>query len=211
VSKFSFRLLLLVLFACGRKDKYLVNPQAKLLNDSAASFAMHFDYIKAIDLLDQATKLDSNYFNAYQNKLAFLGAVKQYVRALETVKELIRLRPNIPDFYVTAGVLYEQLGDTVESVKYFKTALVHFDNVLDTMTKQNQNYNMLNMSKSLTIILSGEEEKGTKLLRQNYNNLTDTLLKESMTVFIGKSRQEILDGLKNPEKFFPTKVEIIDH
>jgi hypothetical protein len=130
---------------------------------------------------------------------------------LETVKELIRLRPNIPDFYVTAGVLYEQLGDTVESVKYFKTALVHFDNVLDTMTKQNQNYNMLNMSKSLTIILSGEEEKGTKLLRQNYNNLTDTLLKESMTVFIGKSRQEILDGLKNPEKFFPTKVEIIDH
>jgi tetratricopeptide (TPR) repeat protein len=194
----------LALIACARNadtNKLLVRQ----LNDSAVTLTMKsFDslsYVKAIELLDHATQLDSNSVSSYWNKLAFQSQIKQHDKALGTVKELIRLRPNTPDFYVTAGVLYEQLGDTITSEKYFRKGLSHFDNLLDTMSIRNTNYSMLRINKAVTLVLSGEEKKGQELLQLYYKE-EDSLYREAMKPFIGKSRQEILEGLKNPYEFF---------
>ena len=76
--KFCFLFLLIGLYACGQteKKKYSVNPKAKQLNDSAVQAAMNNEnYSGAIVLLNEAIKLDSNYYRAYSNKLTFQFAL----------------------------------------------------------------------------------------------------------------------------------------
>src|ERR1700739_1526638 len=100
--------------------KNLVIPQAKKLNDSAITIVMRTqDYEKAISLLDEATEIDSNYYRAYSNKLAFQLELKQFDKALATAKNLIRIKPQSPDYYITTGILYYQIGDTVSSQNFF--------------------------------------------------------------------------------------------
>src|SRR5436309_2510270 len=107
---------------CGQTEKktYSVNPKAKQLVDSAVQIAMYKNnYRGAIVLLDEAIKLDSDYYNAYSNKLTYQFALKQYNEALPTAKKLNMLRPEDPANYITVGLLYEKLHDTISSKKYF--------------------------------------------------------------------------------------------
>ena len=84
-------LFLAILTAC-RDDgevNHVINPEARLLNDSAIAIiksSKNEDYQKAILLLDQAIAIDSNYVRAYQNKLSFETKLEQYDKALITSK-----------------------------------------------------------------------------------------------------------------------------
>ena len=146
------RLLILLLFfglaACGQQvKKYIPNKKARELNDSASRLIRNNPldsiYEKAIALLNKATEIDSNYYNAYSSKLSLQWMLKKYDNALETAKHLKNLRLNSPDSYVTVGLLYEKLGDTISSYKYFSIAIAKYDNILDTMSIKNKMYNVL--------------------------------------------------------------------
>src|SRR5438874_10351933 len=141
MMRFLFVFLLINCLACGQQkaQKPKVNPQAKRLNDSAIQTMINTsDYEKGIALLDQAIAIDSNYYVAYNNKLSFQLMMKKYEEALPTLKNLNRLRPADPQFYFTTGILYEQLGDTIISQKYFTDAGIYYDKILDTMKEENK-------------------------------------------------------------------------
>jgi|ERR1035437_4668718 tetratricopeptide (TPR) repeat protein len=202
-------LLLFGFVACGQQiKKYVPDKKAMHLNDSAMQIVMHSnndsDCQKAIILLDQATKIDTNYFMAFFHKLSGQLQLKQYSKALETAKHINWIRPNYIDAYVTVGILSEKLGDTVTATKYYNLALDKYNKVLDTMNITNRDYNMLLMYKGIDLILVGQQAKGNKVLEQLYNNSTDNntskeIYKELVTLFMNKSRKDILENFFNPK------------
>src|SRR5204863_9405110 len=142
--KLSMCFLLLTLVACVEKNsttkKYIVNPKAKQLNDSAIAMTRYMkdeDSKKAILLLDQAIKIDSNYFTAYWNKLAIQSDIKQYDKAIETGKQILKLNKS-PYYYLLIATFYYRLGDTTSANNYFKKTSALCDTVLDTMSTKNK-------------------------------------------------------------------------
>jgi tetratricopeptide (TPR) repeat protein len=201
-TKHIIILLLLTLTACGQNsktNKHVIDPKARQLNDSAVALTRSFDsldYVKAIALLDKATTIDTNFYTAYWNKLAFQSQLGQYNNALQTAKQLKRIKPNAPDFYVTTGMLYEKTGDSISAQSQYKEALIRYDKILDTMDIKNKDYDMLLMNKGVSLILVGQQTKGNDIIKKLYDKQTDVAYKEMFEMFLNKSRQEILDNYK---------------
>ena len=193
-------IFLVGLCACkqaGRK-KHSINPEAKKLADSAVYIGIHQqDYATAIYLLNQAVEIDSNYTGAYLSKFAFQGLMKpnDQDKMLETLQKIIHLLPEAPDYYLYAGLIYIKKGDTILSKQYLQDAIVHYDKFLDTMKKSNIAHGILLMSKGFSLILIGDEEKGHAILKEAYDQETDTSLKKKFYAAVKKSRKEILDTL----------------
>ena len=198
-------LLLFGFVACGQQTKkYIPDKTAVQLNDSAMRLAMHSindsSYQKVILLLDKATAIDTNYFIAYFNKLSYQFKLKQYNKALETAKHINSIRPNFVDQYVTVGILYEKTGDTITAKKYYDIALNKFNKILDTMSINNKNYDMLSMGKGIDLILAGQQISGNEILKQLYNNPIDDIFKEFVSSYVNKSRGEVFENLINPKE-----------
>lgn len=191
------------LFACGQKAaKRKINPTAVRLNDSAIylyPYADNYDSVnKAVRLLDSATAIDSNYFLGYSNKLMFLNQLKQYDKAIVAVNNLIRLKPNANDIYFIGGIFYEKMGDTVSSHFYFQKSLIICSKILDTMNVNNKNYDMLVTNKAMDLIMLGQQANGNLLLKQVYENQTDSSQKELIYPFINKNKAEIIEIFSTP-------------
>ncbi len=189
-------LLLIGLYACGQQPenkKTTVNPEAKKLNDSAVIVAMETgDYDRAISLLNQATTIDSNYFSAYTNKLSFLLTQKQYDKALLAARNLIRIKPNIPDYYMTIGILYHIKADNNLSQKYLSESLNRFNHLLDTMKSTNGAYSFTLMNKGLNLVFLGQAQKGNDIFKHLYATQKDEILREQLTSYMNKSKDDLL-------------------
>jgi tetratricopeptide (TPR) repeat protein len=207
--KISLIIIAFSLLACGKKtDRQKTNPVAVRLNDRAVGLYPYIDNIdsanKAIKLLDSATIIDSNYFQGYYNKLGFLNQHREYEKAIKTINILIRLRPYANDIYLSGGVIYEVLGDSLSSRVYFQKSLAICDRALDTMSTANRDYIGLAINESVNLIMLGQQTKGNLLLKQVYENQSDSSLKQLMHPFLNRSRQEIIDMFLNPKKYWST-------
>src|ERR1041385_6989411 len=108
MKKIIFLLIPATIFfaACSNSNEEKHKPQfsseAVKWNDSALSKYFYdndsLTLVKKIALLDKATSIDSNFYVAYMNKLAFQNEAKQYKQALNTVMRIIRLSPQTPDY-----------------------------------------------------------------------------------------------------------------
>jgi tetratricopeptide (TPR) repeat protein len=193
-----------ILVACGQQNndtkKHIVDIKARQLNDSALALWRHsldsLDKVKAIALLDKATVIDSNFHAAYSNKFYIQMEIKQYDNALITSKQMIRLKPHFAEGYKRAGSLCEILGDTISADKYFQSALTLYDKYLDTMKTTNKNYCTLLINKGITLIILGQQQKGHDILKQICNEKIDEMCKEMATLYVNKSKKEILDEVK---------------
>ncbi|MBI1343281.1 MAG: hypothetical protein GC171_10135 [Terrimonas sp.] len=200
--KFSIFIILLTPVACGQKSnetkKHIVNDKAKQLNDSAMNLIRYMNddsSQKAILLLDEAINIDSNYFIAYWNKLSLQGQLKQYDKAITTGKEILKLNKS-PYYYFLIATFYYRLGDTTSADNYFKKTLTLCDTVLDTMSKKNiTTYEVVVMSKGVSLIFLGHQEEGNKVLKQFYDNQTDTTYKVWTGAFMNKTKEDILKVL----------------
>jgi len=175
---------------------------------------------KALLFLDSATTIDRNDFLAYNNKLMFLYGLKQYNKAIKTVDEMLRLRPNAHDLYTMKGSFYERIGDTVSSKKCFQKSLAICDKVLDTMMKTNRDYMMFVIDKSVNMIMLGDSAKANNILQTLYDNQPDDSVfdnpndsvfdnadKKFILSFMHKSKAELLqpkpdttESVSHPEK-----------
>ena len=193
--------LFLALSACSTsssKPKDTINPQARKLLDSGANEGVHKnDFKKAIFIIDQAIKLDSNYLAAYSTKFSFLGMIRPYDKdkALNTLQNMIRIRPTIPEFYLYSGIIYIEKGDSLMADKYLSLAKVYIDKILDTMSKSNIAYQVLLSDKAYTLILKGEEEKARAMETEILELKMDSLYRAEFLGFLRKSRKEIIDSL----------------
>lgn len=193
----SILFLFTILIACSENQQtkeYIPHPKAKQLFDSASRLPMHSEE-KAIVLFDQATQIDSNYYVAYFYKLSFQLSLNRLNDALVTAKNLIRLKPQDREVYMSAGFLYWRTGDSVSAIDHFTKASVFFDKILDTMSKSNRSYETILSNKGVNLILIGKQEQGNKILRELYNNGTDKDLKKEYVQFLNKSRKEIIEEL----------------
>ncbi|MDQ3112231.1 MAG: hypothetical protein M3R17_20290 [Bacteroidota bacterium] len=202
-----FAFLLLALVSCGSQeegatdaDKY--NDSAVKLNDSAVRMTMTFKpdsitYMKAVELLDQASAIDSNYYLAYHHKIMFLFGAKQFDKALVASKQIVRLSPNVPESYGRPGIICEILGDSVTAHTYFQKAAELYKVRLDTMKSGTPDYDMMVMSQAVNLIMLGEAQKGNELMEASYARQTDPVLKQSMDMFRGKSKWEIIEGIRD--------------
>ena len=172
-----------------------VDPGAKKLNDSAVSIAMHsYEYAKAVELLDKATQIDSNYFRAYRNKMSFQGLIKPFDsdKILKTLKSLSRLRPQDPQYYMNIGMIYYKKGDSLTSSTYFSDALLHFNIILDTIHTTTLGYDALVMNKAYTLFFQGQDQKAHDLLQKLYETTQDTAAKEMILPALQKTRKDII-------------------
>ena len=202
----KFEIILIValfsLSACAKKsNKHKIDPAAIKLNYLAMDLYIHHNndsISKAIKFLDSATTIDSNYFLGYYDKLVFLNQLRRYDEAIIAIKNIIRLRPDANDFYLMGGIFYEKIGDTVSSRNYFQKSLAICTKVLDTMNVKNIAYSMLVINKAINQIMLGQQTKGDLLLKQIYENQTDSSQKEWIHLFINKNKYELIELFNYP-------------
>ncbi len=192
--------LLVGLGSCKQRSTVIkVDPKAVELNNTAmklVNFLNNPDSSKkAILLLDEATKIDTNYFLGYYNKLMFYSQLKQYDKAIITINKLIQIRPYAHDLYLTGGILYEGIGDTVSSKQYFTKSLIICSNVLDTMSIKNRDYEMLVTNKATNLIMLGDQEKANQLLKKLYEGQSDEEIKNEILSMMNKNKKELLQHL----------------
>src|SRR5690349_12858874 len=127
-SRLIILISLSLLFSCTTNEKKVkVDSKAVELNWEANSYVKYLENPdscrKALALLDQATKIDSNCYTCYYNKLMFYSTLNDYKAGIVAINNLIRLAPNAHDLYLTGGMLYERITDSISSKKYFEKSL----------------------------------------------------------------------------------------
>ena len=126
----------------------------------------------------------------------FFYQLKQYDRAILTVRKLIQLRPEAHDLYLTAGILYERIDDSISSKPYFERSLAICNAVLDTMSKTNKDYELIFGNKAVNLIMLGEEAKANELLQKLYDNAPDQEHKLKLSYLMNKSKKEVIARMK---------------
>jgi tetratricopeptide (TPR) repeat protein len=202
--KFITTLLLIALYSCGQENvKRKVNPQVAILSNKIIPLVNFLDNSdsckKALLILDSTTRIDNDCFLCHYNKLMFLYSLKQFGNAVETINECIRIKPSAHDLYTTGGILYEKIGDTISSSKYFNKSLSILNPVLDTMKVQNLNYEMLVSNKAINLIMLGDNKTGNDLLKSIADRQKEKELKENTLSFMNKSKKELVDMLTNSQ------------
>ena len=196
--KFIATFLLIALYSCGQKlVKHEVDPVAVELNNKAMTLISFIDNPdsskKAILLLDKATSTDSTYFLGHYNKLIFYNQLKQFDKSISTVNKLIQLRPSAHDLYLTGGILYERTGDSISAIPYFDKSLTICNDVLDTMSTQNREYEILVGNKAINLIMLGDTKKANDILKNLYDNQNHEELKKMTLSLINKNKKELIE------------------
>ena len=151
-------------------------------------------YEKAVDLLNKATQIDSNYFIAYFNKIGAQSYLKRYQDAVITAKELLRLAPNdATTKYLVAGVFYKT-GDTTRARAYYQEYLSYCDKRLDTMSVKNRHYKDTQLQKGLVLILLDQQQKGREIFKTLYEKETDDSMKDMYSLYMRATKTDIVEG-----------------
>jgi tetratricopeptide (TPR) repeat protein len=78
---------------------------------------------KAIEYLNNAIRLQSDYAEAYVNRgIAYNGLV-QYQHAIEDFNDAILLKPDLVEAYVNRGIAYDELGQQHRAIQDYNKAI----------------------------------------------------------------------------------------
>lgn len=193
--KTKFISICILLIACNYNNKQ--KTSAKILNDSVIVMTKDYkdtsQYEKAIALLEQATKIDSNYFPAYSNKLFFEESLGQFDKAAKTLIEMVRLKSDSAELYLKIGIYKDVSGDTIKAMQYYNRALPRYMILLDTMKSNHPNrHTILNML-AVNIIMCGQEQMIHDFLKRNCKTKLDSIFMSADV--LGKTKGELLAPL----------------
>ena len=149
---------------------------------------------KAINLLDNAIKIDSNYSLAYWNKLTIQETLKQYKNEIETGKQLIKIRPDNNVIISIVGRLYEKLGDTGTSVEYYQKALLADNSALEKMSGGNETYKSVITEKAFDLILLNKQVEDDIIFKELAREESNPEFKQRYLDFAKWSRADVIDG-----------------
>jgi tetratricopeptide (TPR) repeat protein len=196
-------LTILTFISCGetkkKEEANQIDKRAIELNDKGIELAMTFDndsIKKAIELFDQATKIEPDYYLAYWNKLVFQNHLGQKTEAFKTINKLENIRPNNPDLKVTKGVLIELNGDSLSARQKFLQADKIYTSILDTLTNKTDPQKMTLMNKAVNLKFLGREDEGNKILEDIKTETKEENLKEMFETLIRMTRKELIDNFK---------------
>ena len=144
-------------------DKSAKSPARKDTGVWMSSIDEDGRYKKAISLLDEATKIDTDYLIAYWNKFGFQCHLKRYKDALVSGKQMLRLTPHDQTIKFLMGKIYDKLGDTVRARVYYKDYLLYCDRTLDTMSTSNKQRKGIEEYKAITLIMLGQRQRANDM------------------------------------------------
>jgi len=204
LCKFTLVLYFIALYSCGQNHSYSkVDVNVARLSNKIIPLVNFLDNPdsckKALLFLDSATAIDNGCFLCYYNKLMFLYSLKEYGKAVETLNECIRLNPSAQDLYLTGGILYERVGDTASAKEYFRKSLTICNNVLDTISTKNRDFDMLVGNKAINLIMLGDEVEANKILKTLYDTQRDEEMKKMTLSLMGKTKKELIEQFTNDQ------------
>ena len=202
--KFITTFLLIALYSCGQKKSYSkVDVNVARLSNKIIPLTNYIDNPdsckKALSFLDSATTFDTNCFLCYYNKLMFLYSLKQYDKAALTINNCIRIKPLAHDLFLTGGILYEKIGDTVSSRKYFQKSLTLCNKALDTMNAGNRDYEMFVTNKAVSLIMLDKQAEAKEILKTLYERQTDQEFKKMTLELMNKTKKELVVSMTSDQ------------
>ena len=204
--KFITAFLLIALYSCGQNTATRkVDPKVTALSNKIIPLVSYLDNPdsckQALLYLDSATNIDNNCFLCYYNKLMFLYSLKQFDKAVKTMNECIRIKPWAYEFYSTGGILYEKVGDTVSSKKYFQKSLTIINSILDTTKVRDLNYEALLNFKAVNLIMLDQYKDGNDLLKANADRQQEPEFKKTTLSYMNKSKKQLVDMLTDFDQY----------
>ena len=180
-------------------EKTEINKQAFDLNNHGAKLILtqnNDSILKAIELFNEAIKIQPNYYLAYWNKFTFLNKLGKTETAFETLKQLEKLKPNNPSIKVVAGIFIEQNKDSLEARNKFLEADKIYNNILDTLKFKNDPNQSILTNKAVNLKLLGRESEGNEILKEISNKTTNENFKKNIDNFVTMSREDIIKNMK---------------
>jgi len=175
-----------------------VNPKARALNDSAVNLVINnVQYDKAIDLLDQALQIDSNYLSALYHKFSYEYTIQRYNQAIITAQHILRLQPQPPYFYTSVASLYFHSGDSISANKFLQVAEIKINSILDTMKMANSEYNDLLLNKAVVFICKDSLHLSDSILSLLITNAKDSDQKDAYSQYLHITREKFINDIFN--------------
>jgi tetratricopeptide (TPR) repeat protein len=165
-----------------KQAKYPTPPLSLKWNAEAMELVRFMDSKdssnKALHLLDRATDIDSNYYEAYFNKIMFACSLGEHEIALSAVRNAMRLKPEAHDLFLISGVLQRKIGDTVGSRNSFMKSLSICRSALDTMRASNADYLMMQGNRVLLYTMLNRRDSANYFLKEveEIDNSSETFL-----------------------------------
>ena len=140
------------------------NPEVQRLLDSAVVQFKQSQYERGFAFFDQAIALDTSNLTIYQLKSSWESYLQKFENALQTTLKQIQLRPDVPYFYLDAGLFLRRLGDSTKALPYFHKAITLFKR--EPLTERDSL--RINILTAVAMLFSDQEAKGRILLKNIY-------------------------------------------
>lgn len=177
-------------------------PTAKSLNDSIVRMTKDYKdttkYGQVMLLIQEAIKIDSNYFKSYANKLYFEEISGRFDSASETLKKMTRLKPDSAELYLKIGLYKDITGDSIGAQEYYKRSLPRYSILIDTLKRENpERHSIFNMM-YINMILMGHEKLLHDIITEGGTINPDSIY--MFTPVLKRTRSEIISDARR--KYF---------
>jgi tetratricopeptide (TPR) repeat protein len=151
---------------------------------------------KALTLLNRAIAIDTNYYTAYHDKLAFQHLLNLRDSAFATAKLIVRRWPGEVKTKILLGEYYELKGDTLSAFKCYNNALSAINHHLDEADSISRRYEQIDKAKIL--ILLNQPEEAHNILKEVFDKEDNETIKQNLQRLMGESRHEFLSNGETP-------------
>lgn len=156
---YLWAILFLTFYSCftNTKDKpQEYNPRAVALNNKAMQVARdNYRDNASFELLDEAIKIDPEYYKSYTNKANIYVWRKEFEMALAESDKSLKLNSDIAERWFTTGMLYEKTGNREKAEKYYKKSIALFTEKLADAKNQGE-INAIVFNRALSKICLGD-------------------------------------------------------
>jgi hypothetical protein len=192
--------LVLLLMSCNvsfsKKEKH---AQAVILNNKAISTYMSapddsLNTIKAINILNNSISMDSEYFIAYWNKLAFENEVGLLDSAFHTLKKMERIWPGNPNLKMSIGIFFEcNFKDIAKANSKYHEAELIYQSILGSHSSDPASKREVSISCAIAKKLLRKDGEADSLFHSIIQSTEDETVREYIdTCFIQKKREQLL-------------------
>jgi tetratricopeptide (TPR) repeat protein len=162
----------------AKKQSLALNNEAvKLINTNADS---------ALNLLNQATTIDSNNYAAYSNMATVYIEKRDFMAAIEANKKGLNARRDMAEAMVLLGMLYDQTSQPENAREQYEKAIKLF---AERLAKSDKYKQANRENKAIAMVLAGQKEAGEKEINKL---LAEDPKNEDLKVYINFNKVQYL-------------------
>jgi tetratricopeptide (TPR) repeat protein len=192
--------LLLFLTSCKstseERQEYVPDKRAIQLNEEATDIIKKtlFDDSLNVPLLneglkklDEAIKIDSQYFYSYLNKATIFKTLGHYDHALTEYEKAAKFDTDNPELILSQGLIHEKMGRLDSAQKKYSEALALYDKLV----KENPDNTDFKISRAFLFVFThGKEEALSQMSYIEPKTHQEKSKLKQMTAFIQDFRRE---------------------